>query len=68
MVGGNKIVLANWPDDKCIISNMNNDVPIEIPSHPYVLINRSVLCNRGIEAENNYLLESLAACYNSSAK
>ena len=36
---------------------------IEIPSHPYVLVNRSVLCNCGIEAENNFPLESLAMCH-----
>ena len=62
------IILANWPNDKCIICTINNDIPTEIPSHPYVLVNRSVLCNCGIKAENNYLLESLAACHNSSAK
>ena len=32
--------------------------------HPYVLVNRNVLCNCGIEADNHYLLESLAACNN----
>ena len=26
-------------------------------------MNRSVLCNCGIKAENNYLLESLATCH-----
>ena len=36
----------------------------KIPSHPYVLVNRSVLCNCGIEADKHYLLESLAACNN----
>ena len=65
---GNKIILANWPTDKHIICSINNDIPIEIPSHPYVLVNRSVLCNCGIEAENNYLLESLATCHDSSSK
>ena len=35
--------------------------PIKIPSHPYVLLKRTVLCNCGIEAENNFLLESIAA-------
>ena len=39
--------------------------PVKIPSHPYVLVNRSVLCNCDIEADNHYLLESLAACDNS---
>ena len=47
--GGNKIILQNWPADKCIIYSINNDNPTEIPSHPYVLVNRSVLCNCGIE-------------------
>ena len=66
--GGNEIILANWLADKHIICSINNDIPIEILSHPYVLVNRSVLCNCRIEAENNYLLESLAACHDSNAK
>ena len=60
--GGNEIILANWPNDKYIICNINNNIPIKIPSHPYVLVNRGVLCDCGIEAENHFLLESLAAC------
>ena len=59
--GGDEIILANWPNDKHIC-NINSDIPIKIPSHPYVLVNRNVLCNCGIEAENHFLLESLAAC------
>ena len=46
----------------------NNDIPVKILSHPYVLVNRSVLCNCGIEADNHYLLESLAACDNRNSK
>ena len=68
MDGGNEIILANWPTNKHIICSINNDIPIEIPSHPYILVNRSVLCNCGIEAENNYLLKSLAACHDSNSK
>ena len=66
--GGYEINLANWPDDKHIICNINNDISIKIPSHPYVLVNRSVLCNCGIELENNFLLESLAAYHNAESK
>ena len=66
--GGNEIIFANWLTNKHIICSINNDIPIEIPSHPYVLVNRSVLCNCVIEAENNYLLESLAACHDSNSK
>ena len=60
--GGDEIVLANWPNDKHIICNINNDIPIKIPSHPYVLVNRSILCNCKIEADNHHLLESIATC------
>ena len=61
--GGNVIILANWPNDKHIICTINNDILIEIPSHPYVLVNTSVLCNCDIEVDNNFLLESLAVCH-----
>ena len=60
--GGDEIVLANWPNDKHIICNINNDIPVKIPSHPYALVNSSILCNCGIEAGNHYLLESIATC------
>ena len=35
---------------------------MNIPSHPYVLLDRNIVCNCDIEAESNFLLESLAAC------
>ena len=60
--GGDEIILANWPNDKHIICNINNNIPVKIPSHPYVLVNRSILCNCGIEVDNHHLLESIAAC------
>ena len=46
----------------------NNNIPINIQGHPYVLMNRSILCNCNIEAESNYLLESLAACESPEGK
>ena len=66
--GGDEIVLANWPNDKHIICNINNDISVKIPSHPYILVNRSVLCNCGIEADNHYHLESIATCDNRDSK
>ena len=59
--GGDEIIPANWPNDKHIICNINNDIPVKIPSHPYVLVNRRILCNCGIEADNHHLLELFAA-------
>ena len=47
---------------------MNNDIPVKIPSYLYVLVNRSVLCNCGIEVENNFLFESLASCHSAESK
>ena len=60
--GGYEIVLANWPSFKRIVCATHKNIPIEIPSHPYVLLNRTILCNCIIEVENNFLLESIAAC------
>ena len=54
--GRNKIILANWPNNKHIECNINNDIPVKIPSFPYILVNRSVLCNCEIEVENHFLL------------
>ena len=52
--GGDEIILANWPNDKHIIYNINNDIPVKIPSHPYVLVNRSISCNCSIEVKNHH--------------
>ena len=54
---GHEIVLGNWPNNKHVTCNDNSNIPVQIPSHPYVLINRTVLCNYRIEAEHNFLLE-----------
>ena len=60
--GRNEITLANWPNDKHIICNIHDNILVKIPSHSYLLVNQSVLCNCGIEADNHFLLKSLAAC------
>ena len=59
--GGFQIILANWPNNTKIMCLHNNNIPINILGHPYVLMNQSILCNCDIEAESNFLLESLAA-------
>ena len=60
--GGHEIILANWPSTKYVTCNDNHNYPIKIPSHPYVLLKRTVLCNCDIHAENHFLLESIATC------
>ena len=66
--GGYQIILANWPSYKKIMCAHNNNILISIASHPCVLMNRSILCNCDVEAESNFLLESLAVCVNSEVK
>ena len=60
--GGHEILLANWPNTKYVICNDNHNFPVKIPGHPYVPLKRSVLCNCGMEADDNFLWESIAAC------
>ena len=45
-----------------MICNDNHNFHIKIPSHLYVLLKRTVLCNCGIETKDNFLLESIAVC------
>ena len=44
-------MLVNWPSTKYVICNDNHNFPVKIPSHPYALLRRSVLCNCVIEAD-----------------
>ena len=60
--GGYQIILTNWSSYKRIICAHNNNIPIDMPSHPYALLIRRILCNCDIEAESNFLLKSLATC------
>ena len=60
--GGQNIILANWPSYKRLICTYNNIIPVNIPSYLYALLDRNILCNCDIEAEDTFLLESVAAC------
>ena len=66
--GGNKIILKNRHNKKHIECNISNYIPVKIPILPYVLLNRSILCNYEIEAEYHFLLELLAACQDSKSE
>ena len=41
--GGQQIIPANWPSYKRIICTYNNNIPVNILSHPYVLLDRKAL-------------------------
>ena len=58
--GGHQIVLTNWPNHKRIICPHNNNNPVNIPRHPYVLLDRNVLCNCDIVTESNFFIRIIS--------
>ena len=60
--GGNGIIWANWLNKKSSKCTCNNDIPIKISDYAYLSSKRSTLCNCKLEAEEHFLLESSAAC------
>ena len=50
--GRHQIILSKWPSYKRIFFTHNNNILVDIPSHPYVLLDRSILCNCNIEAKS----------------
>ena len=42
--GRHEMILANWSNSKYVICNDKHSLPDKIPSHPYVLLKRSLLC------------------------
>ena len=63
--GGNEVILASWLNKKSLECTSNNDKPIKIPDYLYVLVNRIILCNCELEAEESFLLDLLVACTDS---
>ena len=60
--GGPLILLANMLTPKRLICTYASDMAHPVPSHDYVLVNRSMLCNCHMESGLTYLLKSIAFC------
>ena len=60
--GGSNILLANMLSPKRFICTKDSPMARPLPSHPYVLVNRSILCNCHLQTGLNYLLKSLSSC------
>ena len=60
--GGPLILLANMLTPKRLICTYASDMACPVPSHDYVLVNRSMLCNCHMESGLTYLLKSIAFC------
>ena len=59
---GSNILLANMLSPKRLICTKDFPMARPLPSHPYVLVNRSILCNCHLQTGLNYLLKSLSSC------
>ena len=60
--GGSHILLANMLSPKWLVCSHDFHMACPVPSFPYVLINRSLLCNCHLESGLTYLLKSLGSC------
>ena len=60
--GGIHILLANMLSPKRLVCSQDLHMAHPVPSYPYVLVNRSLLCNCHLESGLTYLLESLGSC------
>ena len=60
--GGDEIILVDWVNKKSFECASNNDTPMKKPDYLYNLVNGSILCNFGLEAEDSFHLDSLAVC------
>ena len=60
--GGSNILLANMLSPKRLICTKDSPMAQPLPSHPYVLVNRSILCNCHLQTGLNYLLKLLSSC------
>ena len=65
--GGPQILLANILTPKRPICTYASDMACPVPSHDYVLISRSILCNYHMESGLTYLLKSITFCETASA-
>ena len=60
--GGSHIHLANILRPKRLVCSNNFHMAHPVPSFPYVLINRTLLCNCHLESGLTYVLKSLGSC------
>ena len=60
--GGSHILLANMLSQKRLVCSQDFHIALPVPSHEYVLVNRSLLCNCHLASDLTYLLKSLGSC------
>ena len=58
--------LANMLSPKWLVCSHDFHMAHPLPSFPYILVNRSLLCNCHLESGLTYLLKSLGSCFPST--
>ena len=60
--GGSEIILANMLNEKTLICAYDQDLAKPLPSSPYVLIDRRILCHCHIQSGLTYVLKNIGSC------
>ena len=60
--GGSQIVLANMLPDKRLICTYDQGLAKPLPSSPYVLVDRKILCHCHIQSGLTYVLKNIGSC------
>ena len=60
--GGSEIILANMLNEKTLICAYDQDLAKPLPSSPYVLVDRRILCHCHIQSALTYVLKNIGSC------
>ena len=60
--GGSQIILANMLNEKRLICTYDQELAKPLPSSPYVLVNRKILCHCHIQSGLTYVLKNIGSC------
>ena len=60
--GGSQIVLANMFSEKRLICTYDQGLAKPLPTSPYVLVDRKILCHRHIQSGLTYVLKNVGSC------
>ena len=62
MDGGSQIILANMLNEKRLICTYDQELAKPLPSSPYVLVDRKILCHCHIQSGLTYVLKNIGSC------
>ena len=64
--GGSQIILANMLPEKRLICSYDQGLAKPLPSSPYVLVDRKILCHCHIQSGLTYVLKNVGSCNSTS--